>query len=204
MWPFQRRKAAAWPSRCPPAKSGPCGAPGGETRLRKSPLASSWPPETPTSILVTHIQFTVYWSFVRFSCLVFLINSLTKSKFGSVIMSSAILCFYHWCSLGIEQCIPEQTRPGLRLHSFSLDWEHLNNPLIAFPSISVTWNRKVSDTMNVSLVKASTMSPVFTFVYLVWASHDVNLTTPVPKSSQTFQAVGPTLEDIRVSLPSRT
>lgn len=52
-WPFRKRRAAAWPSRCPPAKSGPCAALGGGTKQRRRAPASSWPLGTPTAVSQT-------------------------------------------------------------------------------------------------------------------------------------------------------
>lgn len=52
-WPFRRRRAAAWPSRFPPAKSGPCAALGGGTKRRRRAPVSSWPLGTPTAVSPT-------------------------------------------------------------------------------------------------------------------------------------------------------
>lgn len=53
MWPSPRRRAAAWPSRCPPARSGLWDAPEDATRPRKRPPASCWPLTTPASTRVS-------------------------------------------------------------------------------------------------------------------------------------------------------
>ena len=47
--------------------------------------------------------------------------------------------------------------------------------------------------------KFLTINPVFAFVRRVWATHDVNSATRVPKCSQTSQDVVPTREGIRVN-----
>lgn len=92
------------------------------------------------------------------------------TKFNAAFILLGLSHFPRWDIVDLPTCASCQNVEAFeaRIKLFCiLSLRALDNTLIAFSSISVTWNRKVSDTMNVTLVKVSTINPVFTFVYLV-------------------------------------